>query len=182
MRRQYRRYTGRRYQRPRGGLYPWHVIAFPWGRYERHSYLFWRIRIPLWLAGAGAGWMLAGPAGLAGGLIAAYVAEGVFSYRSVPALGQGRRPASPTEAEVAAAYTQARRWETDAVPSPAGWRPPDGVIPAWSWAPPDGLRPRLDRVPAWVRLWYRTPLVDRYAHGWMWEHGGWDVLPDVSEA
>ena len=43
--------------------------------------------------------------------------------------------------------------------------------------PPDGLRPRLDRVSLWVRLWYRTPFVDRYAHAWMWAHGGWNVLP-----
>jgi len=72
------------------------------------------------------------------------------------------------------------------VPSPGGWRPPDGVLPAWSWAPPYGLAPRLDRVPGWVRLWYKTPLLDRYAHAWMWEYGGWDVLPpgaapDISE-
>lgn len=29
----------------------------------------------------------------------------------------------------------------------------------------------------WVRAWYRTPFVDRYAHVWMWHRSGWDVLP-----
>ncbi|MGY1855886.1 hypothetical protein [Modestobacter sp. SYSU DS0290] len=62
--------------------------------------------------------------------------------------------------------------------SPGPWSAPPGVLPGWDWLPPDhGVRRRLDRVPAWVRLWYRTPFVDRYAHAWMWHHGGWDVLP-----
>lgn len=52
-----------------------------------------------------------------------------------------------------------------------------GDPPAGSRGPPDGLRARLDRVPGWLRLWYRTPWVDRYAHRWMWDPGGWDVLP-----
>ena len=54
---------------------------------------------------------------------------------------------------------------------------PPGVRAGWNWVPPDGATPRLDRMPWWVRLWYRTPLVDRYAHAWMWHNGGWDVLP-----
>jgi hypothetical protein len=29
----------------------------------------------------------------------------------------------------------------------------------------------------WVRVWYGLPLVDRYAHAWMWAHGGWEVPP-----
>lgn len=37
--------------------------------------------------------------------------------------------------------------------------------------------PRLDRAPRWVRWWYATPLIDRYAHTWMWRHGAWDVVP-----
>jgi len=37
--------------------------------------------------------------------------------------------------------------------------------------------PRLDPVPWWVRAWYKTPLIDRYAHAWMWGHGGWEVHP-----
>jgi hypothetical protein len=63
------------------------------------------------------------------------------------------------------------------VASPGGWRPPAGVLPAWNWSPPCGLTPRLDRVPLWARLWYGAPLVDRYAHAWLWQHGGWDVVP-----
>lgn len=165
------------YRRGRGGLYPWTVIKLPWGRYERYAYMFWRIRVPIWLAGAGCGWALVGPAGLAGGLVVAYAAEGVFSYRNAANLGSGPAEVRRTDAEVTAARAHARRWKTEAVPSPAGWHPPDGARPAWSWTPPCGLTPRLDRVPVWVRLWYNTPFVDRYAHGWMWTHGGWDVLP-----
>jgi hypothetical protein len=65
--------------------------------------------------------------------------------------------------------------EAARVPSPAGWAVPPGVRPAWNWTPPSGLAPRLDRAPRWVRWWYRTPLLDRYAHAWMWWHGAWDV-------
>jgi hypothetical protein len=177
VRRQSLQYRRSWYRRGRGGLYPWKVIKLPWASYERYAYTFWRIRIPLWLAGAGAGWALAGPAGSFAGLVVAYVAEGVFSYRTAVVPRQGPKPRPLTDAEIAVRRAQARRWETEAVPSPAGWQPPDGARPGWSWLPPDGLRDRLDRVPRWVRLWFKTPLVDRYAHAWMWEHGGWDVLP-----
>ena len=182
MDRRSRRYRGTWAPRRSAGLYP-RDITLPWARYERYAYTFWRIRIPLWLAGAAAGWFVAGLVGLVGGLAAAYVVEGVFSFRRVPISSSAPRPraALPTDAEMAAARAQAMRWETEAVPSPAGWRPPDGVLPAWSWTPPDGLTPRFDRVPAWVRFWYRTPMVDRYAHVWMWKHGGWDVLPPGPE-
>ena len=121
-------------------------------------------------------------AGVVGGIVVAYVAEAVFSYRKPV----NRGPVRATEAEIAAARAEARRaarrWETEAVPSPGGWRPPPGSRPAWQWTPPDGLRARLERVPAWVRLWYKTPLVDRYACTWMWHHGGWDVLPPTRKS
>jgi hypothetical protein len=181
MYRRTRRYRRTWYWRWRGGLYPRGVIALPWGRYERYAYLYWRIRIPLWLAGAGAGCVLAGPGGLVGGLAMAYIAEGLLSYRRATIPGRGPTVVSRTDADVAAARAQARRWETEAVPSPGGWRPPDNVLPAWSWVPPAGITARLDRVPAWVRFWYATPLLDRYAHAWMWEHGGYDVLPPGPE-
>jgi hypothetical protein len=61
--------------------------------------------------------------------------------------------------------------------SPGGWTPPPGVLPAWSWVPPDGAKPRPDVMPWWVRVWYELPLLDRYAHAWMWAHGGWEVCP-----
>jgi hypothetical protein len=32
-------------------------------------------------------------------------------------------------------------------------------------------------VPWLVRVWYELPLLDRYAHAWMWAHGGWEVRP-----
>lgn len=61
--------------------------------------------------------------------------------------------------------------------SPGGWTPPPGVLPAWGWVPPKGARPRPDVMPWWVRVWYELPLLDRYAHAWMWAHGGWEVRP-----
>src|SRR4051812_35057608 len=72
--------------------------------------------------------------------------------------------------------------KTDAVTervelSPSSWMPPAGVRPAWNWTPPYGLTARLDQVPLWVRIWFRTPFVDRFAHSWMWYHGGWEILP-----
>jgi hypothetical protein len=168
-------------RRWRRGMYPWSVIALPWGRYVRARHLFWRVRIPLWVAAAAAGWALAGPAGLAGGVALAYLAEGAFSYRK-PA---SRGPVGAAAEDIAAARAEARRiqrrWQTRAVPSPAGWQPQAGSRPGWDWTPPDGLRVRLDRVPGWVRLWYKTPFADRYACSWMWYHGGWDVLPPTAQ-
>jgi hypothetical protein len=67
--------------------------------------------------------------------------------------------------------------EPERVHSPGGWTPPSGVRPGWNWVPPDGAVPRADLMPRWVRLWYHTPFVDRFAHAWMWSHGGWDVVP-----
>jgi hypothetical protein len=37
-------------------------------------------------------------------------------------------------------------------------------------------------MPRWVRLWYRTPFIDRYAYEWMWWHGGWSVLVPADES
>ena len=175
-------YTYRSSRLRRRGLYPWTVIELPWGRYERYAYLFWRIRIPLWIVFSAGGWALFGGAGLAGGAVAAYVAEGVLSYRKP----SGRGPTYASAEQYATARARARRtelrWETEAMPSPAGWQPPAGERPAWQWVPPCGLRVRLDRVPFWVRLWYKTPVVDRYACSWMWTHGGWDVLPPTASS
>jgi hypothetical protein len=62
--------------------------------------------------------------------------------------------------------------------SPGRWVAPPGTKPAWNWAPEGhGLHPRLSEVPTWVRLWYWTPFLDRYAHVWMWHHGGWEITP-----
>ena len=63
------------------------------------------------------------------------------------------------------------------------WRmePSTGVLPAWTWLPPEGASPRLDLVPWWVRVWYQLPFIDRYAHAWMWRHGGWEVRPPELE-
>jgi hypothetical protein len=63
------------------------------------------------------------------------------------------------------------------VPSPGGWEVPAGRLPMWDWTPPCGGSPQLERMPSWIRLWYRMPLVDRYAHARMWWRGGWDVAP-----
>jgi hypothetical protein len=42
-----------------------------------------------------------------------------------------------------------------------------------------GQRPRPDVMLWWVRVWYALPLLDRYAHAWMWAHGGWEVRPPL---
>jgi hypothetical protein len=58
--------------------------------------------------------------------------------------------------------------ESGRIPSPGGWVVPPGVRPAWNWTPPPGIVPRPDRAPRWVRWWYGTPVIDRYAYSWMW--------------
>jgi hypothetical protein len=145
----------------------------PWGRYERHAHLFWRIRIPLFVGLAALGWLVWRSPGAVIGLVAAALVEAGFSYRRQ---GAGRPAPTPV------ASGPARREAIDnylraLAPSPAGWESPRGVIPMWNWTPTGGGQPRLDRVPRWVRAWYHTPFVDRYAHAWMWRHGGWDILP-----
>jgi hypothetical protein len=67
--------------------------------------------------------------------------------------------------------------EPKRVPSPGGWNPPSGVRPGWNWVPPGGAVPRVDLMPRWVRLWYHTPFIDRFAHTWIWRRGGWEVVP-----
>lgn len=152
------------------------MIVLPWGRYERSAHLFWRVRILLYLGLAAAGWfVLRGRGAVAGFLLAALI-EARFSYHK--RVAQGAAPiAIDADDALRQAHQQAvLRWQA-AQPSPAGWQPPPGARPAWNWTPPGGLQPRFDRVPRWVHWWYRTPFVDRFAHSWMWHHGGWDVLP-----
>jgi hypothetical protein len=67
--------------------------------------------------------------------------------------------------------------EEDLLPSPAGWTPPPGSRPGWEWVPPGGATPRPDLMPRWLKLMYRTPILDRRAHELMWERGGFLVLP-----
>ncbi len=62
-------------------------------------------------------------------------------------------------------------------PSPGDWVVPPGMRPAWEWLPPEhGAMPNLRAMPRWVRVWYRVPLIDRYAYEWMWWRGGWSVF------
>jgi hypothetical protein len=66
----------------------------------------------------------------------------------------------------------------DRVPSPGGWAVPAGARPGSTWVPPiHGAQPAPERMPWWVRVWSHVPLVDRYAHEWMWHHGGYLVFP-----
>jgi hypothetical protein len=65
------------------------------------------------------------------------------------------------------------------VRSPGSWAVPAGRRPGWDWLPEYRARPNLRAVPRWARLWYRVPLIDRYAYEWMWWHGGWSVLVPV---
>ena len=57
------------------------------------------------------------------------------------------------------------------VPTPGGVVPPPGVLPGWNWTPSGGLTSCPQALPWWVRAWLVLPLVDRYAHVWMWHHG-----------
>jgi len=65
--------------------------------------------------------------------------------------------------------------------SPGGWVVPEGRLAAWDWLPPSGAVPRVDLAPWWLRWWYRTPLVDRWAHACMWRRGCWEVAPPPRE-
>jgi hypothetical protein len=59
------------------------AITLPGGRrHERYAYLFWRVRIPLWIVPAAAGWLVLSWPGIAAGLAAGILAELVFSYRA----------------------------------------------------------------------------------------------------
>jgi len=63
------------------------------------------------------------------------------------------------------------------VPTPGGVVPPPRVLPGWNWVPPGGLDLRPQDLPWWVRTWLLLPLVDRYAHVWMWHHGLYSLAP-----
>jgi hypothetical protein len=85
LRRRRRRYAlSARRRRVLHGLLPFPgVIGLPGGRrLERQVYLSWRMRLPLWVVPAAAGWLLLGWIGVVTGLGAAFLAELVFSYRS----------------------------------------------------------------------------------------------------
>lgn len=59
------------------------AITLPGGRrHERHAYLFWRVRLPLWLVPVVAGWLVLSWPGIAPGLAAGILAELPFSYRA----------------------------------------------------------------------------------------------------
>lgn len=159
-------------------------VRFPVLRLFGRGYfgrLRWPVRILAWLITAGiaslAGWQYAtiGPVAFEIAFLISVVAD-ARRVRGLP---------GPTVAEsgpmLEALRAEARRQAAlPRVASPGGWSVPAGVRPAWNWTPPSGIEPRLDRVPLWARLWYGTPLVDRYAHSWLWYHGGWDVIPPES--
>jgi hypothetical protein len=137
------------------------------------------VRIIAWLVSAGlvsiAGWQYAvlGPVAFEAAFLMSVLAD-ERRVRRMPGLVALDKD-SP---QVAALRAEARRQAAmPRVPSPGGWSAPAGVRPAWNWTPPPGLAPRLDRVPPWARIWYGTPMLDRYAHAWLWYHGGWDVVP-----
>lgn len=93
-------------------------------------------------------------------------------------LGVGRRqvPARPAKPEHVPGPGTPQVRGFFGTPSPGEWQVPDGMRPGWQWLPEFGALPNLRAVPRWVRIWYRTPLVDRFAYEWMWWHGGWSVL------
>ena len=63
------------------------------------------------------------------------------------------------------------------VPTPGGVVAPPGVLPGWDWTPSGGLTSCPQALPWWVRAWLVLPLVDRYAHVWMWHHGLYSLPP-----
>ena len=95
--------------------------------------------------------------------------NGVGSRRQVPA-----RPA-PIRIELAERRPGLTTRSFTSVLSPGDWVVPDGFRPGWEWLPEHGAVPNLRGVPRWVRLWYATPWLDRFAYQWMWWHGGWSV-------
>lgn len=127
-----------------------------WGRYVRARYLFWRIRIPLWLMLAGAGWALASAADAVGGALAACVVEGVLSYRRQTDAGPASRPRRRRPRGRKHSGSSCAGGRTRFRPREAGGRRQDrgrggserrrtGWFSAWTG------------VPAWVRLWHKTP-------------------------
>jgi hypothetical protein len=153
--------------------------------FYRHRYwsrLRWPVRTLAWLVTASlvsiAGWqyVVLGPVAFEAVFLASVLAD-ERRVRGLP----GPVALAENSPRLAAIRAEIRRQAAlPRVPSPGGWSPPAGVRPAWSWTPPPGLEPRLDRAPVWVRIWYGTPLADRYAHAWLWHHGGWDVVPPES--
>lgn len=74
------------------------VVKLPSGRrLERTVYLFWRVRIPLWVVLGTGGWLVLGWLGVVVGLAVAMVLEAAFSYRGLSRGGPatGSRPGSP---------------------------------------------------------------------------------------
>src|SRR5215469_928533 len=93
------RWRRRRYARwtRRGRVLRWlrfpTTITLPGGRrYERYAYTFWRIRLPLWIAPAAAGWWVLSWPGIAVGLAVGIVAEVALSYRRSEAPKSTGRP------------------------------------------------------------------------------------------
>lgn len=158
-------------------------VRFPLVRLFGRGYfgrLPWPVRVLAWLITAGiaslGGWQYA--------MVGPVAFEIAFLISALADARRVRRLPGPTAVEdgplLEALRSEAHRQAALRVASPGGWRAPADVRPAWKWSPPPGIEPRLDRVPRWVRLFYGTPLVDRYAHAWLWYHGGWDVIPPGS--
>ena len=71
------------------------TITLPGGQtWERHAYVFWRVRVPLWLVLGSVGWLLAGVVGSVLGAGGAVLIEIVFSYRRPDGLA-GPTPRNP---------------------------------------------------------------------------------------
>jgi hypothetical protein len=65
------------------------------------------------------------------------------------------------------------------VPTPGGWVPPARSLPGWSWLPPSGVTYDPRTAPLPLRVWLRVPVLDRFAHVWMWSRGHMRTLPPV---
>jgi hypothetical protein len=81
------------------------VITLPGvRRRQRHVYLFWRVRLPLWIVPAAAGWLVLSWPGIAAGLAAGILAEVIFGYHAP----YGRSPVPPA----AERGSRRARWRT----------------------------------------------------------------------
>lgn len=88
------------------------VVELPGGRrLERAVYLFWRVRIPLWVVLGTGGWLVLSWPGVVAGLAVAVVLEAVFSYRRPGRGGTAAapRPGSPPPGEGPSGVREPRR-------------------------------------------------------------------------
>jgi len=94
--------------------------------WERRAYVFWRVRLPLWIVLGAAGWLLASGAGVVLGLVAAVVMELLFSYRPPGGLPRPTVVGGPPGPGQGPTGVREPRW-----PRPTGGAGSAGADPTW---------------------------------------------------